>query len=293
MLEEQNLSCICVLFGAWKLVESYQVLDLRDGQRCFWRRRAHFALKESIKCFLLKKSLMNIGNHGYSQLQHFLLGSDCGKSSLTGAKCLCSPSFSSWWPCLKFRVRLETSFWIGMVTRDILPLGWLLGANFPNELFFLPWKCWSDTKRTYFGNGMTLTILWQKPGKFPVQPHLSGGFPNPPCFLLAQAQHPWQASPLNPRHKARGYSKFPELPAAALKKPSKGDWSQGCSAKKAIGPWVFPLGVLGMLINAWHTKCHLKVFSGDIWNFAISKVFLVLEVVYFWSHLWYWTWNKM
>lgn len=48
-----------------------------------------------------------------------------------------------------------------------------------------------------------------------------------------------------------------------------------------------------MLVNGWHTKCHLKVSSDDFWNFAISKFYLLLEQSWVLSHLRKKTWNKM
>lgn len=123
---------------------------------------------------------------------------------------------------------------------------------------------------------MILTTLWQKPGNFPIQSHLPGGFPNPLCFSSAHTQHPWQAALLDPRHKDHGYTKILELPFAA----QKGEWSQGCHAKKAILPKPsFSLRALGILVNAWHTKYCLKVFSNDFWNFTIANAYL------FWSKL--------
>ena len=97
-----------------------------------------------------------------------------------------------------------------------------------------------------------------------------------PCWIPGTMLMGIASSQSLPLLHQKSPAKMTDLRAAVLRKPSSLSLLSGS---------------LGMLVNGWHTKYYLKVFSDDFWNcevlftFGVNWVFLV--------PVWNWAWNKM
>ena len=132
------------------------------------------------------------------------------------------------------------------------------------------------------GNGMILTIVWQKPGRFPTQPLLARWVSKPSLFLVGSCALLWQSALLNPRHKAHWYSKFPELSAWSwVRGGAGGGWGKALD-QKAVGMEQVPQSTgHGPKLQKFkkgldNTLRHrVWIWGSSVWNQELDSVIFV------------------